>query len=43
VIAGEAYNQNVCPMTIEHGGKLPDFIESPQRRTSPWGVAGSYP
>jgi hypothetical protein len=33
----EAYNQNVCPMTIEYGGKLPDFIDSPQHRTATWG------
>src|SRR5260370_29738072 len=24
-------------MTIEYGGKLPDFIDSPQHRTSTWG------
>lgn len=33
----EAYNQNVCSMTIEYGGKLPDFIGSPQHRGSTWG------
>jgi uncharacterized protein len=32
----EAYNQNVCPTTIEYGGKLPDFIDSPQHRSSAW-------
>src|ERR1700723_2125015 len=36
-ICEEAYNQNVCPMTIEYGGKLPDFIDSPQHRSSAWG------
>ena len=24
-------------MTIEYGGKLPDFIDSPQHRSSAWG------